>query len=396
MKRIALLVLTLSILGASCTSKKSGINGTFIGLTNDTLWIMVNVLNDEFRFERKAMDTIVVRNGEFFYDPQTNNLTELKIYPLENIERYPNSPVMAFGGPGESLSLLYSPGDRIQMDAVIKEKIVAFQASGNRYNEQLSTLHANAQNAFKQRSEALKIIRDNSYDGDKTVYREQLQEAVQIVNNNELNYIRENPDEPLSAYFVASFREEAKVFQYMDSLGNRAKESIMGQLLEGRIKGIHASNVLREENARKEKAQKEIIGQSAPDFTLKDADGNDFSLSSLRGKYVVLDFWGSWCGWCLDAIPRIKEYYAAHPNEFEIVGIAFSDKPDNWCAAVEKHALSWINLIDTENDSVSKSYYVVAAPTYVLIDKGGTIVGFPSYDSDAMEKIDELRRLKLL
>ena len=48
-------------------------------------------------------------------------------------------------------------------------------------------------------------------------------------------------------------------------------------------------------------------GQMAPDFTLKDLQGNDLSLSSLRGKYVVLDFWGSWCGWCIKGIPDMKE-----------------------------------------------------------------------------------------
>ena len=50
-------------------------------------------------------------------------------------------------------------------------------------------------------------------------------------------------------------------------------------------------------------------GQMAPDFTLKDINGNPLSLSSLRGKYVIIDFWGSWCIWCVRGMPKMKEYY---------------------------------------------------------------------------------------
>ena len=50
----------------------------------------------------------------------------------------------------------------------------------------------------------------------------------------------------------------------------------------------------------------------APDFTLNDINGKPLALSSLRGKYVVIDFWGSWCGWCIKGIPKMKEYYAKY------------------------------------------------------------------------------------
>ena len=62
-------------------------------------------------------------------------------------------------------------------------------------------------------------------------------------------------------------------------------------------------------------------GQMAPDFTLKDLQGNDLALSSLRGKYVVLDFWGSWCGWCIKGIPDMKKYYDKYKDRMEIYGV---------------------------------------------------------------------------
>ena len=71
-------------------------------------------------------------------------------------------------------------------------------------------------------------------------------------------------------------------------------------------------------------------GQMAPDFTLKDLQGNDLALSSLRGKYVVLDFWGSWCGWCIKGIPDMKKYYDKYKDRMEILGIDCRDTEAKW------------------------------------------------------------------
>ena len=65
----------------------------------------------------------------------------------------------------------------------------------------------------------------------------------------------------------------------------------------------------------------EADGIEAPDFTLNDLNGKPLTLSSLRGKYVILDFWGSWCGWCIKGIPQMKEYYQKYAGKFEILGI---------------------------------------------------------------------------
>jgi peroxiredoxin len=288
--------------------------------------------------------------------------------------------------------LLYTPGNRIRLNANSEDKIVAFQAKGNHYNEHLSILNAATQDAFKRRNDALKVIRDNSYDGDKTVYREQLREAMEVIRNNELNYICENPDDPFSAYLVASwiYQFSDRTLQYADSLGAAAMDSEMGRILLKKIELIYASKVSEKEREEKAIARKEMIDKPAPDFTLKDINGNDFSLSSLRGKYVVLDFWGSWCWGCLESFPNMKKYYTTHPDEFEIVGIAFKDKPDAWRKVVlEKHTLPWINVFD-DND-IHDKYNVTFAPTYVLIDKEGVIVDFPSFDNDGIKRLNELR-----
>ena len=74
----------------------------------------------------------------------------------------------------------------------------------------------------------------------------------------------------------------------------------------------------------------------APDFTLNDLSGKPLTLSSLRGKYVILDFWGSWCVWCIKGFPQMKEYYQKYAGKFEILGIDCNDPEAKWKAAVEK------------------------------------------------------------
>ena len=394
MKRFFLFALTLSLLGVSC-SQKNGITGNFTGLTNDTLWIEVSVLNDEYQFNHERKDTIIVKDGRFFYDPKTNNLTELTIYPIENIDRSPNSSMISYG-PGATMVLLYIPGDRIRLEAKSEDKVVAFKAKGNLYNEQLSTINTSTLPAFKQRNDALKVISDRSFTGDKTIYQEQLMEAMGVIRNKELNYICENPDEPLSAYLVASWilQFSDRTLQYADSLGATAMDSEMGRILLRKIELIYASKISEEESKKKAIARKEMVGIPAPEFTLKDINGNDFSLSSLRGKYVVLDFWGSWCAGCLESFPNMKMYYVTYPDEFEIVGIAFKDKPEAWRKVVlEKHTLPWINVID--DDDIHDKYNVTFAPTYFLIDKEGIIVDNSGFD-DVIKRLNELRGKRLL
>ena len=397
MKRFFLFVLTLSLFGVSC-SQKSGIIGTFTGLTNDTLRIEVGVLNDEYEIKKIRTDTVVVRGGKFFYDTQTNNLTELTIIPFESIEWLPGDGGVFTFGPGANIVLLYYPNDHIQINAHYEDDVVAFHAKGNHYNEQLSKLNANTQNAYKQRNDALKVIRNSSFDGDKTIYREQLREAVEVMRfNNLFNYVCENPDDPFSAYLVASFfyQDFDKILQYTDSLGVTAMSSEMGRILWKKTEDFYRIRNNSEEDKKKEIAKKEMIGKPAPEFTLKDINGNEFSLSSLREKYVVLDFWGTWCGWCFVAFPDIKKHYITNPDEFEIVGIAFSDKPEEWRKAVlEKPILPWINVFD--DDDLHNKFYVIAAPTYVLIDKEGIIVDFPQSHHEVIKQLNELREKNLL
>ncbi len=118
--------------------------------------------------------------------------------------------------------------------------------------------------------------------------------------------------------------------------------------------------------------------KKAPNFTLPDAQGKEVSLNSLRGSWVVLDFWGSWCGWCIKGFPQMKENYAKLNPKVKFVGVAIGDKKETWLRALQKYELPWINLWeDPDTDrakSVTALYGVTGFPTKLIINPDGYIV----------------------
>ena len=114
-------------------------------------------------------------------------------------------------------------------------------------------------------------------------------------------------------------------------------------------------------------------GAKAPDFSAMKTDGTVFTLSSLQGKYVVLDFWGSWCIWCIRGIPSMKEAYAKHKDKVEFVGIACRDTEEKWKAATAKYELPWISTLNPAASDLVKVYGIEGFPTKIVIDPKGNV-----------------------
>lgn len=124
--------------------------------------------------------------------------------------------------------------------------------------------------------------------------------------------------------------------------------------------------------------QQEIQPQTglAPDFELALYGGGHFKLSEQKGKVVLLNFWGSWCGPCRVEAPELQELWERYQDDdFIIIGVDWLDSESNGLAFIEEFGLSYPNGADIE-ERVAKAYHIQGAPENFLIDKEGNIAQF--------------------
>jgi len=126
--------------------------------------------------------------------------------------------------------------------------------------------------------------------------------------------------------------------------------------------------------------KKTTTGQKYTDITLPSIDGKSLSLSSLIGKtdYVLVDFWASWCGPCIQSMPEVKALYEKNKGKkLEILGVSLDEDENAWKAAISKHGLNWKHISDLSGwtSSGAKLYAINAIPATVLINKNGIIEG---------------------
>lgn len=119
----------------------------------------------------------------------------------------------------------------------------------------------------------------------------------------------------------------------------------------------------------------ENYGMKMYDFKLPDLDGKKVALADFRGKYVLLDFWASWCGPCKGEIPYLKAVYEKYsPDQLVMISITCDEKEDAWKKAVEKDGMQWIQLTANRSD-VYKQYKINGIPRIILLDQEGKLIG---------------------
>lgn len=143
-----------------------------------------------------------------------------------------------------------------------------------------------------------------------------------------------------------------------------------------------------------------VPGAVAADFSRNDINGQMLSLSAFKGKYVLLDFWASWCVPCRKLNPHLKELYAKYKDRgMEVIGVSDDDRDTTaWRNAVSKDGLPWrqvlrgmkrnVDQIDRTNDLLDK-YNVSSLPTHVLIGPDGIIIGRYGGDGEEHEVLDK-------
>lgn len=354
MKRFMLAVSCLS-LSACMMADDLHVSGNLSDVGNDTL-IAMTYLNNSVDQTMK----VVGKDGAFDFHMDVKEPAPLVLqvrHPMKDGQQ----PMAAYA------VLMAVPGENLKVTGSFSN----YQVDGSAFYkdfEQCRKVSASFEEGVKnlQRDYSAKMEQGANPDSLEKVINKAYDELKANLSDATLKYIKAHPD--MEA--CVSMLDNVDVENYKEVLA-----AISPAVREGRMKGLvdhfadYAQKALEREAAKKNTVE----GNVAPDFTLKSIDGKNISLSSLKGKVVVLDFWGSWCGWCIKGMPKMKEYYAKYKGKLEILGIDCNDTEQKWRDAVKKHELPWLHVRNEGNPDVTVLYGISGFPTKIVIDAEGKI-----------------------
>lgn len=200
-------------------------------------------------------------------------------------------------------------------------------------------------------------------------------------NEKQFEFAKNNPN---SYFAMVALSESAgtkvdvkKVEPVFKALKAEFRNTDMGRELEQRIQAAGTT----------------AVGMQAPEFTQNNVDGKPISLSSLKGKYVLVEFWASWCTPCRAGNPNLVKQYELYKDKgFEIISVSLDNVKDRWVDAIKKDGLPWLQVSDLKgwNNAVGRLYGVRAVPQSFLLDKDGKVIGNTLRDETLNSKLAEL------
>ena len=210
----------------------------------------------------------------------------------------------------------------------------------------------------------------------ETRYRE-----LEQANTQKIKDKIDNMGNSIAAFYAVNFLDAEKEFAYLSDLAERFQQNLPD------------SRYTEQFTAQVEDMRKLAIGMPAPDIALPNPEGDTVALSSLRGNYVMIDFWAAWCKPCRMENPNVVRMYNKYNDKgFEIYGVSLDRTKDAWTEAIAKDNLSWTHVSDLKyfDSEAANLYNISAIPATILLDKEGKIIAKNLRGAELEAKLAEI------